>query len=751
MTRIIRVDQLLQRLEGVKKEANGWVAKCPCHDDKKPSLRISEGDDGKLLVTCRANCPQDLVWKTIKDLVGPLENDKKPTEREVASYKYIDAEGVELYETVRYERSDGTKTFKVRRPNGKGGYEWGRGGRPAILYRLPQVLNAVATGTAVYIVEGEKCVEAMELAGKVATCNPFGAGKWRDEHTSALDGAKKIAIVADKDTPGYRHALAIYNSLSTNTAGAELKLLVAKDGKDAADHLAAGHGVSDFVTTTVDELNTLLPGDATPENKADADEDRVDEIAAFLDRPHVQVEPQPLAHTLAGLAQYFQRYVVVDRLAIATCALWTAHTYIVAEYAYATPYLSFRSPEPGSGKTTALEAAELVAHRGIVVDDMTPATLFRIIDGYHPTVLYDEIDAVFGKDAKDSLSQGIRQTLNSGYRKNKKAIRAVERKNAKGGYGLEMYDLYCPKGLAGINALPATLETRSITIPMKPAKKDERRDDFELDEAEREAVLLRSHLHAWSQDAATASALTDAGRKPGRQEFLSARGNQIWMILFRIADLAGGHWPTIAREAAREFSSSEQGAGELSGGVQLLADIRSVFLGDKMATKDLVAALNASDDMPYGGWNKGDGMKTQELGHKLKRYRIKAKNVRMPDGHVPKGYEVGQFEDVWQRYLPEPGLKSATTATTHYPSQKSAPRKALQTPDVALSEQPAKPHEQRDVAVVAVLEPVSREAVLVVGDEGYHWKLDQALANGHLTEREHGERLRLHEAIRRLQ
>ncbi len=50
-------DRLLDRLEGVKQVGpNRWVAKCPAHNDRSPSLSVSLGDDGKLLIWCFAGC-----------------------------------------------------------------------------------------------------------------------------------------------------------------------------------------------------------------------------------------------------------------------------------------------------------------------------------------------------------------------------------------------------------------------------------------------------------------------------------------------------------------------------------------------------------------------------------------------------------------------------------------------------------------------------------------------------------------------
>ena len=51
------VELLLSRLEHVRANRNGtWVARCPAHDDRSPSLSIATGDDGKVLLHCFAGC-----------------------------------------------------------------------------------------------------------------------------------------------------------------------------------------------------------------------------------------------------------------------------------------------------------------------------------------------------------------------------------------------------------------------------------------------------------------------------------------------------------------------------------------------------------------------------------------------------------------------------------------------------------------------------------------------------------------------
>lgn len=50
------VDNLLSRLDRVRKVGRGWTAKCPAHEDRTASLSIASGTDGRCLVHCFAGC-----------------------------------------------------------------------------------------------------------------------------------------------------------------------------------------------------------------------------------------------------------------------------------------------------------------------------------------------------------------------------------------------------------------------------------------------------------------------------------------------------------------------------------------------------------------------------------------------------------------------------------------------------------------------------------------------------------------------
>ena len=55
------VEKVLERLEGVVESNGSFKGLCPTHDDREPSLSVSEGDDGRALIKCFAGCASEAI------------------------------------------------------------------------------------------------------------------------------------------------------------------------------------------------------------------------------------------------------------------------------------------------------------------------------------------------------------------------------------------------------------------------------------------------------------------------------------------------------------------------------------------------------------------------------------------------------------------------------------------------------------------------------------------------------------------
>jgi hypothetical protein len=181
----MKIDDFLSRLEGVKPCGGGWSAHCPNHEDRHSSLTIGNGSDGKILVKCHAGCEVEAIVSrmglVMSDLFSGARQDTHVAEKQIITrYPYLDEKGKLIYEVVRFYPKD----FRIRRPDGQGGWIWNLEGVRRILYCLPEVLKAEK----VYIVEGEKDAEALRNLGQAATTNPGGAGKWSSEYSECCPG-----------------------------------------------------------------------------------------------------------------------------------------------------------------------------------------------------------------------------------------------------------------------------------------------------------------------------------------------------------------------------------------------------------------------------------------------------------------------------------------------------------------------------------------------------------------------------------
>jgi hypothetical protein len=96
-------------------------------------------------------------------------------------------------------------------------------------------------------------------------------------------------------------------------------------------------------------------------------------------------------------------------------ALWIMHTHLMHVWD-STPRIAFLSPEPASGKSRALEVTELLVPNPVSAVNVSPAYLFRKVGNEEGvTILFDEIDTVFGPKAKEN--EEIRGLLNAGHRR----------------------------------------------------------------------------------------------------------------------------------------------------------------------------------------------------------------------------------------------------------------------------------------------------------------------------------------------
>jgi hypothetical protein len=234
------VKLLLERLERVETRNGSYLALCPAHEDREPSLSVGEGDDGRALIKCFAGCtPQhitDALGLQMSDLFEhpgavPARRRKPPapsvppptcqtspcTLQAYADAKALPAEflgrlglGDITYSgspaiRIPYFDHDGEETaVRIRlalqkHPNRDDRFRWRRASKPTLygLWRIPQIRDAGY----VVLVEGESDCHTLWHHGIEALGIP-GASSWKDEWPLHLEGIPKVYAIVEPDEGG---------------------------------------------------------------------------------------------------------------------------------------------------------------------------------------------------------------------------------------------------------------------------------------------------------------------------------------------------------------------------------------------------------------------------------------------------------------------------------------------------------------------------------------------------------------------
>lgn len=281
---------------------NHFLALCPVHDDKKRSLHVSyDAADEKTLIRCYADCDNrdivaalDLSFSDLFDKPmerkdgdrkaqkpraprvklperitkddtaddGQLEDLSKAKWERVRTYEYARPDGVVVQKVHREETTlDGRrhKRFTQQFLSAAGRFvsRKPKGFEPT-LYRAGSVVDAIAAGKPVWLLEGEKDVDNAVAIGLVATTNAQGSGSF-PESLAAMFAGGEVHVVMDNDVAGYKRGVHLHELLTPIASDVRLWLpAVDVDKADLTDHLEAGHGVKDLVPLSVDDAKMMV-------------------------------------------------------------------------------------------------------------------------------------------------------------------------------------------------------------------------------------------------------------------------------------------------------------------------------------------------------------------------------------------------------------------------------------------------------------------------------------------------------------
>jgi hypothetical protein len=722
--RTIRIEDEIKRrsikLDGGDRERVGPCPKCGGDDrfsinTKKQVWNCRQCDKGGDVIELVKHLDGVEFVRACETLTGeppPRANGKDrttaPKKIVAAEFPYPDEAGKLEFATERieYQNADGTfvekdgkrkKTFRQKRPdpNHPGKSIYNVEGCRILPYRLPELVEAIANGRPVFVVEGEGKVDLLASWNIIATCNAGGAKKWKAEHAAFLKNADVI-LIPDHDDAGWQHIHSVGASLTG--IAKRIRVLVLPDLRPKGDVI--DWACSGGTREQLDELIAKAPDWEAPkadEKKAEATRSEDELLAALAKMPkgvaygrerkrlakefgvsradidaeieerRVEAETTALLHghwfvepseepvegdsLIRDIIRKLRKHVVISFESALAIALWLMLSWVHDEVATHSPILDVNSADPVSGKTTTLGVVSFLMPRAICTVDISKAALYRAIKRWQPSFVIDEFDDVLA-DKTDANKAELRSVINSGHTRGQGVLRCITDEHTP-----ELFSTFATKaiGMIGRKMPPQTL-SRCIFIELRRRKKDERITKFKHED-DAELADLRSRLRRWSLD--NVEALRNVA--PSMPDTFDNRLEDNWRLQFAIADLCSGveDWGDRARAAAVKIESVSDSR---TIGVCLLVDTKAIFYPkdkngeallplERISSADLVNNLATNPDSPWAEWKKGNPITQRQLAGLLKPFGIAPQLIRLSDRDVMRGYQRTQFEDAWERYF----------------------------------------------------------------------------------------------------
>lgn len=292
-----------KQLVTFKKTGQQWMGLCPWHNDTRPSLQAYPDEKRFHCHGCEVKgafydpkCePKNKMLEGVHKENVSLKGDPE------SIFEYRNEKDEMVFQVLRHY----PKNFKVRRrnPNFKYGDEekarwiWDLKGINPLPYRLPELIKG---SDPVFIPEGEKHVDELRKMGLTATCNPFGAGKWKEEFNEYLKG-RELIILCDNDKPGLDHGSLIASSNYKTAKSIKMPILPGLPEKgDILDYLNNG-GTRESLLEIIEQTPFYSP--LEDPNKLHYRIRTIDEVLQYPE-PQYIIEKILVKETLNIIASY---------------------------------------------------------------------------------------------------------------------------------------------------------------------------------------------------------------------------------------------------------------------------------------------------------------------------------------------------------------------------------------------------------------------------------------------------------------
>jgi len=386
-------------------EVSGLQVLCPGpgHEPQDRSLSVKPALNGGGFIVHSFAGDDPVVCKDhVRKLLGlePFKPNGYAEPPRKRHFDYCGPDGALLYQVEREDLPDGSKKIRQRRPDGNGGWLWNLAGVTPVPYRLPDLLEALAHGRTIVIVEGEAKADLLWSWNIPATCNSGGAAKWKGHHSAYLRGAD-VVVFPDNDPPGRLHLDAVATSLEE--AGAAIRVLdlpgLGPKG-DVIDWARAGG--------TVEQLHALIEREARKwEPPSDPGAEAKPTNGA------TQGKAPKAASIVTGAGTFMRSYEAIS---------YTIEGVLPSGCLYGL------TAKPGTGKTAAMIAATLAVETGrenilgcpvergrvayVTIENPVDFKMKLAVNCYFHNISFDEIEPrvaiIDGRDTPEQIYEGLR-------------------------------------------------------------------------------------------------------------------------------------------------------------------------------------------------------------------------------------------------------------------------------------------------------------------------------------------------------
>jgi DNA polymerase I len=325
------------------------------------------------------------------------------------------------------------------------------------------------------------------------------------------------------------------------------------------------------------------------------------------------------------------------------------------------PMLAITSDSMRCGKSTFLEILQCLLERAILVSSLTPATVFRLIEQWHPSLLVDECDTFLNDETSE-----LRGIIDSGHTRATASIPRCVGDN----HEVKLYSTWGAKVAAAIGGFPNTITDRSIVIHL--IRKDPNHQLTRLREADYPAVReLGRKVKRFIQDNAGSLSFDT------RINLANDRAADNWEPLLSIAQCIGSDWYGRAVSAAKKLTDAAEPNEDRDILIRLLQEYtRKPNVGQSLpsrdifyATEEILAYLNAEREAPWADWRKGGvhGLTAQKLSRMLnpskQKVGIRSAQVRIGE-KVLRGYLLTELQRLFSAYgAPTPPSNTSPDGT----------------------------------------------------------------------------------------